>query len=116
MLWPWPASLDCPSGSGTSTLTSAPSPLQQMQNVLITFHINNSLFAVVRMSASGLLRSFGVSRCRRFLPGFWFGSSGIGVGLTVGRLLAGSVEVWVLFQHLRATLQQDIQPGRGGAR
>ncbi|CAL5219819.1 g1730 [Coccomyxa viridis] len=47
--------------------------------------------------------------CRRFLPGFWFGSFSIGVVLIGGRLLAGSVELWVLFQHLRTTLRQDIQ-------
>ena len=48
-------------------------------------------------------------RCRRFLPGFWFGSFSAGVVLIGGRLLAGSVELWVLFQHLRTTVKQDVQ-------
>jgi hypothetical protein len=48
------------------------------------------------------------------MPGFWFGSWGIGVILIVGRLLAASVEGWVLFEHLRALLQEDIKARRAG--
>jgi len=50
-----------------------------------------------------------MSRSRKFLPSFWFSGESIGALLIGGRLLAASVEGWVLFQHLQATLQQDLQ-------
>lgn len=46
-------------------------------------------------------------RSRKFLPGFWFGSWAVGIVVIGGRLLAASVEGWVLYEHLRATLQED---------
>ncbi|CAK0763931.1 hypothetical protein CVIRNUC_003107 [Coccomyxa viridis] len=44
---------------------------------------------------------------RRFLPEFCFGNLGIGAVLLAGRLLAASVEGWVLYEHLKVTLQED---------
>ena len=46
-------------------------------------------------------------RSRTFLPEFWFGNLGIGAVLLAGRLLAASVEGWVLYEHLKVTLQED---------
>jgi hypothetical protein len=48
------------------------------------------------------------------MPDFWFGSWGVGVILIAGRLLAASVEAWVLFEHLQAILKEDIKARRAG--
>jgi len=64
------------------------------------FDLQSVCFCVLRTA---------MSRSRKFLPGFWFGGQSIGAVLIGGRLLAASVEGWVLFQHLQATLQQDLQ-------
>ena len=63
---------------------------------------------ICRVCAS-VHRGLLMCRSRKFLPGFWFGGQSIGAILIGGRLLAASVEGWVLFQHLQATLQQDVQ-------